>query len=37
MLPCLIAQGSDWKFILAEKTLAGEVVSSRRPLHPSAQ
>ncbi|THY39233.1 hypothetical protein D6C98_10080 [Aureobasidium pullulans] len=25
MLPCLIAQGSDWKFILAEKTLAGEV------------
>ncbi|THV91991.1 hypothetical protein D6D27_05160 [Aureobasidium pullulans] len=25
MLPCLVAQGSDWKFILAEKTLAGEV------------
>jgi len=31
MLPCLVAQGSDWKFILAEKTLAGEVVSFRRP------
>jgi hypothetical protein len=25
MLPCLVAQGSDWKFIIAEKTLAGEV------------
>jgi hypothetical protein len=31
MLPCLIAQGSDWKFVLAEKTLAGQVVSFWRP------
>ena len=26
MLPLLVSQGSDWKFLLAEKTPAGEVV-----------
>jgi hypothetical protein len=37
MLPCLVAQGSDWKFIIAEKTLAGEVVRFWRPCCRSAQ
>ena len=29
--PCIVAQSSDWKFILEENTLAREVVSSWRP------
>lgn len=27
MLPMLVAQGADWKFLLAETPLAGDVVS----------